>query len=103
METLHPEHYNPEVKSPSRDVPQPEPVKASEDDKEKLRPKENDDPTEKKELNKKDGKPDVAERPEHPKLEAPNSIDHAVPNGTELQEPESAAHTKLRPNEAKPP
>ena len=102
MVNLNPEHSNLEIKSSPGDIPKPEPVKATETDKEKLQPKENGDSAEKKDSNKAGNKSDVNGRPEHPKLEVKNNSDYAEPVINQLRNSETEPYSRIHPSEALP-
>lgn len=99
MSELNNSFENPELNTAPREVSEPEPVKASEMDKEKLSPREDGSPERKKETGNNTGETDA---PEHPKLDVSEKPDRTDTRGSELHEQESPEHEKLRPVETAP-
>ena len=95
MSEIH--NDNPETKSSAPEVSQPEPAKASEGDKEKLTPQENDAAKASREGSEQSN---PSESPEHPKLEASNGENRDTPNG-DGHASEHNEHGKLTPEQPK--
>ena len=95
MSEIH--NDNPETKSPSSEVSQPEPAKASESDKDKLTPQENDAGKANRENSEKN---ETGEKGEHPKLEANGQENHVQPEAGK-QPQEGNEHGKLMPEQPK--
>ena len=92
MSEIH--NDNPETKSSAPEVSQPEPAKASEGDKEKLTPQENDAAKSNRDNN--ENKKDT-DSPEHPKLE--NNENANQPQVEEKNNTERPEHGKLSPSD----